>query len=368
MHIGFDARFINLSGIGTYSRNLLQQHAQRGLELTAFCSDRFQDLVPSGPSFNLVTANLDPASAKQNREFVRIVQGAGVDLLHVPSHLAPTGIDVPLVVTIHDVIPLIYPRSVRGPLERARYRKQLSAVLEKAERIITVSQISSSTLSVYAGVDLAKVHVIHNGVSQQFLPVVDAEVIESAKRNYGLPDEYAFWVGDFRPNKNLEFLIEAWPRVIETLSRPLTLVLAGTQDGQFSRLRRLVRKRGLEGVIRFPGFIRSQDIATLYSLALVFVFPSLYEGFGLPPLEAMACGTPCVVSNSSALPEVTGRAALMFNPTSSDQFVECVTRVVTDSELREKLIEEGRQQSSLFRWERAAEETAEVYREALPGL
>ncbi len=368
MHVGFDARFIHLSGVGTYSRNILEQHAKKGLELTVFCNDRFKDLVPSSPSFNLVSANLNPASSKENRAFGDLVDGSGADLLHVPSHLAPTGLKTPLIVTIHDVIPLIYPHSLRGPLERARYRRQLSAVLERAEKIITVSQISLSTLSVYAGVDLAKVHVIHNGVSEQFRPVEDREAQSAARRTYDLPDEYAFWVGDFRPNKNLEFAVEAWSRVVEKLGRPLALVLAGTQEGHFARVRRMVKKRGLDGTVRFPGFIRSQDLPTVYSAALMFVFPSLYEGFGLPPLEAMACGTPCVVSNSSALPEVTGRAALMFNPMSSDQFVECVTRVATDVELREKLTEEGARQSGQFRWQKSAEETAEVYSQAISAF
>ncbi len=115
----------------------------------------------------------------------------------------------------------------------------------------------------------------------------------------------------------------------------------------------------------FPGFIKEVDLAAVYSAASVFVFPSLYEGFGLPPLEAMACGTPCVVSNSSSLPEVTGRAAMLFNPTSVEQFVECMTRVMEDEDLYEKLRREGLRQSALFSWNKAAAQTLEVYRAAL---
>ena len=128
---------------------------------------------------------------------------------------------------------------------------------------------------------------------------------------------------------------------------------------------REVARRKVQDCVVFPGFIRESDLAAVYSAAALFVFPSLYEGFGLPPLEAMACGTPCVVSNSSALPEVTGRAAMMFNPTSTEQFVDCVRRVLTETELNGNLRREGLRQSGLFSWEKAAAETLEVYRTVL---
>jgi glycosyltransferase involved in cell wall biosynthesis len=126
-----------------------------------------------------------------------------------------------------------------------------------------------------------------------------------------------------------------------------------------------VEKRGLEGRVLFPGFIRDDDLPAVYSAAALFIFPSLYEGFGLPPLEAMACGTPCIVSNSSSLPEVTGSAAMLFNPTSLDSLEECVVRVLTERDLYESLREAGLRQSALFPWSRAAEETLGVYRSAL---
>jgi glycosyltransferase involved in cell wall biosynthesis len=133
----------------------------------------------------------------------------------------------------------------------------------------------------------------------------------------------------------------------------------------YAKIQREVARHGLQELVTFPGFIQDADLAAAYSAACVFVFPSLYEGFGLPPLEAMACGTPCVVSNSSALPEVTGRAALLFNPTSVDQFVECMVSVMEDDDLNGKLRREGLRQSAKFRWEKAADETIEVYRAVL---
>jgi glycosyltransferase involved in cell wall biosynthesis len=365
LRVGFDARTIDSSGIGTYSRNLLLEFARADLDLVVFCQDHKKELVPESDRFSLVSANVNPFSLAGSEVFAAVVAGAGVDLLHVPSHLAPSPLAVPLVVTIHDVIPLIYPRSIRNPFARMAYRRQLNRTLAQARCVITVSRISQSTLHAYAGVEGGRVRVIHNGVSDRFRPVEDPAVLEAVRHRYGLPPRFALWIGEFRPQKNLEFLVQAWPRVLSRLPEPLELVLAGTQEGEFRKIRREVVRRGLEQVVRFPGFIRDGDLAALYSAAEVFVFPSLYEGFGLPPLEAMACGTPCVVSNSSSLPEVTGRAAMMYNPTSAEHLVDCLVRVLEDHELNARLRQEGLRQSALFSWSKAAAETVEVYETVL---
>jgi glycosyltransferase involved in cell wall biosynthesis len=191
----------------------------------------------------------------------------------------------------------------------------------------------------------------------------------AARTRHSLPERFAFWAGDFRQEKNLIFLIQAWARLRGRLGDLPSLVLAGEKRADYYKVLKEVAKQGLEGQVLFPGFIPDDDLPAVYSAATLFVFPSLYEGFGLPPLEAMACGTPCVVSNSSSLPEVTGSAALLFNPTSLDAFEDCVERVLTDPELSASLREAGLRQSALFPWSLAAEDTIRVYREALgePG-
>jgi glycosyltransferase involved in cell wall biosynthesis len=361
VRIGFDARAIRYRGIGTYSRNLLSHFPVSDIQFVVFCQDEEKDTIPLSDSFTLVSANMNPLAPHGRTPFRNLVEKSGVDLLHVPSSWAPTPLSVPLVSTVHDVTPLLYPRSLPQIL-RLRYKRQLGRTLQEARRVITVSQISFSALSAYAGVDAAKVRVIHNGVSERFRPQTAPEALLAVRRRYGLPERFVFWVGDFRPEKNLTFLIQAWARLQKKLPEPLPLVLAGAQTGDFPKLKKEVDRHGIEGAVLFPGFIRDDDLPALYSAATVFVFPSLYEGFGLPPLEAMACGTPCVVSNSSSLPEVTGSAALLFNPTSLDDFESCMLRVLTEPELYERLRQDGLRQSALFPWSKAASETLEVYR------
>jgi glycosyltransferase involved in cell wall biosynthesis len=367
MRIGFDARVVRYrGGIGTYSRNLLQQFAESGLEVVVFCEDQEKVNIPRADSFTLVSANMDVLSPGGHGAFRALVKEASVDLLHVPSPWVPTPVRVPLVVTLHDIAPFLYPRMV-PPLQLMRYKRQFGRTLGEARRIITVSQILFSALGVYAGVDPAKVRVIHNGVSARFGPNIEEKTRQAARRRHGLPERYAFWAGDFRPEKNLSFLIQAWARLQKRVADPPALVLAGVKRGEYRKLKNEARKHGLESSVLFPGFIPDDDLPAVYAEAELFVFPSLYEGFGLPPLEAMASGTPCVVSNSSSLPEVTGSAALLFNPTSLDSFEDCVVRVLTQPELRESLREAGLRQSSLFSWSRAADETIQVYRAVLEG-
>jgi glycosyltransferase involved in cell wall biosynthesis len=368
MRIGFDARAVPLrGGIGTYSRNMLQEFADAGVETVVFCEDQAKNTMPLADSFTLVSANMDPSAPAGRKAFRALVRDSKVDLLHVPSPFAPTPCPVPLVSTIHDIAPFLYPNTLSTRM-RMRYKRQFRRTVEEARRIITVSQITYSALGVYAGVDQTKASVIHNGVSQRFVPQTDAKVLLAARSRHSLPERYVFWVGDFRPEKNLTFLIQAWAKLRDRMPELPTLVLAGEKRGDYGKIKEEVAKHDLEGNVMFSGFIPDDDLPAVYSAATVFVFPSLYEGFGLPPLEAMACGTPCVVSNSSSLPEVTGSAALLFNPTSMVGFADCMVKVLTQPELSDSLRQAGLRQAALFSWKRAADETLDVYREALESL
>lgn len=367
MRIGFDARAVRFrGGIGTYSRNLLREFGYLGVDVVVFCQDREKQNIPAAESFTLVTLDAEVDSWRGVGVLRAAVKEAGIDLLHVPTPWAPVPAPVPLVVTVHDVAPFLYP-TVLPPLMRFRYRRQFARALQGADRVITVSRILNSALNVYAHADAAKIRVIYNGVSTRFTPHMDPKTKAAACRRHGLPERYVLWVGDFRPEKNVMFLIQAWARLSRRLADLPPLVLAGEKRGLYQKIKAEAERLGLGGQVLFPGYIPDDDLPPIYAAASLFVFPSLYEGFGLPPLEAMACGTPCVVSNSSSLPEVAGSAALLFNPTSLENFEECVARVLMDEELRENLREAGLRQAAAFSWSRAAEETLRVYREVLGG-
>ena len=365
MRIGFDARAVPLrGGIGTYSRNILQQFADAGIETVVFCEDQAKNTIPLADSFTLVSAEMDPSAPGGRNAFRALVRDSRVDLLHVPSPFAPSPCPVPLVATIHDIAPFLYPSTLSARL-RMRYKRDFRRTVDEARMVITVSQITYSALGVYAGVDQTKVRVIHNGVSKRFKPEADPRVLMNVRNRHSLPERYVFWVGDFRPEKNLSFLVQAWAKLRERLPETPVLVLAGERRGDYRKIQGEVHRHGLEKKVQFSGFIPDDDLPAVYAGAEVFVFPSLYEGFGLPPLEAMACGTPCVVSNSSSLPEVTGSAALLFNPTSPEGFGDCMVKVLTQPDLRATLRQDGLRQAALYPWKRTADEILQVYREAL---
>ena len=230
MRIGFDAREMGYRGIGTYSRNLLFHFAATDIEFVVFCQDEERDTFLPVDSFTFVSANMNPLARHSRSAFHRLVEKSGVDLLHVPSPWAPTPSPVPLVATIHDVTPLLYPRSL-SPTLRMRYKRQLSDTLDNASRVITVSNTSRSALSAFARVDPAKVRVICNGVSEKFYPRTDQVALQEMRRKYSLPEKYAFWAGDFRPEKNLPFLVQGWARLKQRLPDLPALVLAGYSRG-----------------------------------------------------------------------------------------------------------------------------------------
>ncbi len=265
--------------------------------------------------------------ADSRSAFRNLVEQSGVDLVHIPSPWAPTPSPVPLVATIHDVTPLLYPRSL-GPTLRMRYKRQL------ADTVADARQDHHGLADLSVGAERlcgrrpgqGERHT-QRGVGAVLSPGrrVDSQCRPPPLLTSGA-SSYSGWAISGR-RRICRFLSQAWARLLRRLPDIPPLVLAGSQTGQFqNRARARLSANDVSDSVLFPGFIRDDDLASLYSAATLFVFPSLYEGFGLPPLEAMACGTPCVVSNSSSLPEVTGSAALLFNPTSLESFEDCVIR------------------------------------------
>ena len=287
----------------------------------------------------------------------------GCGLVHLPAGIGPVSGGFPAVVTIHDVMPIRFPAMFR-PWYRHYVGVVTPRLARRARAVITVSNAAKEEIVDWLGVDAERVIVVPHGVDPAFRPFApDDPQAEEMRRRYDLPRHFVLAVGSIEPRKNLPRLLEA----IEALrGRPRTsdivLVHAGPEGW---RPAEATRRRGSPQLVRLLGYVPDADLRALYGLARVFVYPSLWEGFGMPVLEAMACGCPVVTSNLSSLPEVAGDAAVLVDPTSVDDIARGIAAVWDDDGLRACMVERGRAHARQFTWARVARETAAVYDAAL---
>lgn len=312
----------------------------------------------AGEKLQVVDVPLSPFTLRQQWAVPRLLRRLKADLYHSPYYLMPYRPGCPTLLTVHDLIPLLLPRHSTVQA-RLLFRWTMALALRAAYHVIAVSEATRRDLLRYFHLPHGRVSVIPEAPDPAFHPRSMAE-IEAVRRQYALPESFVLYVGSNKPHKNLVRLIEAWYHLTEYAIRN-TLVIAGPWDPRYPEPRRLAERLGLQD-IRWLGPVPEADLPALYSAATVFVFPSLYEGFGLPVLEAMACGTPVACSNVSSLPEVVGEAALTFAPDDHDAIADALTRLLLDADLRADLRERGMQQAARFSWERTAEATIALYR------
>jgi glycosyltransferase involved in cell wall biosynthesis len=291
-----------------------------------------------------------------------------IDLLHCPYWSSPLWSPWPTVVTVHDVIQFVLPEYAWRKISRV-YFGLVSAGARRAQAVITVSECSKQDIMKIIGLGPERIHVIGNAVDASLYPVRDAWLLANVRERYGIAPRFVLYFGGFDMRKNVPRLIEAYARLPEALRREYQLVIAGRYQHLGHPLypdpRQTVRRLGLEGNVIFTGQIREQDKAPLYSAATVFAFPSLYEGFGMPVLEAMACGTPVVTSNVSALPEVAGDAGLLVNPYAPEAIGEALAELLESAARREDLSRRGLERARRFTWPQVAEQTVRVYKQIL---
>ena len=296
-------------------------------------------------------------------------RSARLDLLHGPVNVNPLFSACPSVVTIHDLSFMRYPQAFPR-LKRAYLRSQVQLSVRAARRVIAISRATQHDLVTLFGVDPARIDVVYNGVDAAFSPA-PAQEVEEFRARRGLPARYILHLGTLEPRKNLTRLVQAFARIKaqETASPDLKLVLAGGKGWFYDSLFAEVARLGLEGEVLFPGYVDDADLVWWYRAATAFAYPSLMEGFGLPVLEAMACGAPTVTSNASSLPEVAGDAALLVDPGDVDALAAALARILQEPALAAELRHRGLAQAARFSWQRTAQETAAVYRKALrqPG-
>ena len=293
----------------------------------------------------------------------RALVASRADLFHGTNHMAPPWTPLPTVITVHDLTALTMPGH-HNWRNRLLSVPQMLLSLRRATRLIADSHSTARDLCGLAGIDPSRLRVIHLAPAPGLAPATPG-AIQALSRRLRLPARFLLFLGALEPRKNVVTLLEALSRLVAEGDHDLRLVIAGAAGWRNDEVRRRVRELGLEQAVQMIGYVDAADLPALYGAATAFVYPSLFEGFGLPPLEAMACGTPVVCSNTSSLPEVVGEAALTVDPRSPAELAAALRRVLDDAELRARLRAAGLERAALFSWERTARETLEVYHEAV---
>ena len=368
MRIAIDARKLRDYGIGTYVRNLLRHLSRldRETEYVLLCRAEDCPTVETlGENFRAV---VEPSPAYSVREQFRVpidLRREGIDLFHAPHYVLPPLTPCRSVVTIHDCIHLRFPQYLPNKLGYAYARASLWFATHRSNRILTVSEASKRDILRYFRVPDGKIDVIYNAIDERVGEPPTADEVSRVRERFQLNDPFILYAGNIKPHKNLERLIEAFHMLRRGGLEHVKLLIIGDEISKYATLRRAVHRYKLHKYVRFFGFVPDRTLAVLYRLASVFVFPSLYEGFGLPPLEAMANGTPVITSNVSSLPEVVGDAALLVDPYEPEAIAAAMRRVLTEPALAADLRARGLDRAAAFSWERSVRRVREIYEEVL---
>jgi glycosyltransferase involved in cell wall biosynthesis len=367
VRIGIDARKLHDFGIGTYIRNLLRHlgRLDRKTEFVVFCRPEDRETLSSiGENFRPVVESSANYSIAEQLRIPLALKREGVTLFHAPHYVLPPLVRCRSVVTIHDCIHLMFPQYLPNRMALAYARTSIGLAARRATRVMTVSESSKRDILRFVDVEPDRIDVIYNAYDERFGIEPRENDVVRVRERYQLHDEFVLYAGNVKPHKNLERLIDAFSLVRKRGLDHLKLVLIGDEISKYAALRRAVHQHQLHKYVRFLGYLPQETLAVMYRLAGVFVFPSLYEGFGLPPLEAMASGTPVVTSNVSSLPEVAADAAVLVDPYDPGAIADGIELVLTNEDLRADLRRRGLARARQFSWEQSVRRVREIYSEA----
>ncbi len=364
-------------GVGTYTRNVVRTLGRLDRDNKYFLigsPEKVKEIGALSANFHTVPLLEPDTTTKGYFEFRVILKRLGCDLVHIP-HLfwMPRALPCPYVMTVHDLLEHMSRAKGRSSLRRSLHYQLTRHVLSGAARIFAVSQFSKSEIEKLFGIPPSRIEVVYNAIDERFLhghaSPADRQLI--AER-YLVTYPFLLYAGRISPHKNLVRIIEAFSALRGELDKEdkfpdLKLIIIGDDLSGHPDLRRTVVRSGVQNDVRFLGFVPIEILRIFYDVARVFLFPSLYEGFGLPPLEAMAHGTPVVTSNTSSLPEVVGNAAVLVNPENVFEIMRATHRVLVDQSLRDKLKLRGYEQAKRFSWENSVRRILKVYEEVGGG-
>jgi len=372
MKIGIDIRTINKpkSGVGYYVTNLLKEFAEVDYncqyclisnegteEWASINTPKFQNYVTWISNENHIIGDL-----WESLYLPFFLKNGGVDVFHGPAFMIPLlqKKKVRMVVTIHDIVAYLMPNTV--PLKYAKYMQLLiKLVAMRADKIITPSTSTKNDLMNYLNITDSKIQVIHEGVSTKFKPLSSEKDHSYLQKKFGIKNQYMLFIGNLEPRKNIIRLMLAYDQARDKLNGNWQLVICGKKGWLYKEILETYNKLKRNGDIVLTNYVNEVDLLELYRGADIFAFPTLYEGFGLPPLEAMASGVPVLTSNVSSLPEIVGDAALLVDPTSVDQISQGLVKLALSESLRKNLREKGIRQASKFSWKKTAKETMDAY-------
>ncbi len=368
--IAIDARKARDFGIGTYVRNLIRELGEidrennywvitgpDGREAFKRLPENFQVSIQRSPVYSvreLFTLSWQLARLK-------------VDLYHATHYVLPLVLPCRTVVTIHDIIHLLYPEFLPNRLAFIYAERMIRHSLQRGDRIVAVSHNTRSDLMSYFQVDGRKIEVVHNGIEDVFRKVLPADELERWVRNLSLERPYLLFVGNPKPHKNLDNVVNAYARAVKRHDFPHKLVCVGDRGGLEFKIRQRASQLGIEDRILLLGHVAQEALPAIYQGAAGFLYPTLYEGFGLPVVEAMASRVPVITSNTSALKEIAAGYADLVNPLDVDGMADAIVRMVSDRDHRKSLRKLGQRRAEDFHWRHAAERLFEIYRQVIEG-
>src|SRR5579863_10162743 len=373
--IAIDIRRMTEFGVGTYIRNVVRTLGRLDQETEYFLigsPTKVQEIGPLPENFHTIPSLAPETSIPGYREFRAALKGLNCDLVHIPNLFSiPRFLPCPYVITVHDMLDHMSRVRQRTGFWSALHMQMTRQVLQGAARIFAVSNFTRNEISKIFDIPSSRIEVVYNAIDERFLrghaSAADQELIV---QRYQVTYPFLLYAGRISPHKNVVRMIEAFSALKTELERDglypdLKLIIIGDDVSGNPDLRRTVIRSGVQNDVRFLGFVPIEVLRTFYDQAKIFIFASLYEGFGLPPLEAMAHGTPVVTSNVSSLPEVVGNAAVLVNPENVFEIMRALRRVLLDSGLRERMRERSYAQAAKFSWEASVRQILKVYRQVV---
>lgn len=360
---GRGINWYNGSGIGTYTENLLKN-------LLNIDKDNFYQIYWSGknyeefvkPNSNIVMCSKKYQRFFQDNFFPSNLEKENIDIYHMPQNgigLSPN-INCKKVCTIHDLIPYIMPETVgRGYL--IKFLKEMPLIIDSCNGLITVSEYSKKDVLRFFPINEDKIYVTPLAADKKYVPLDKEKCKAMIKEKYGVNKPFLPYIGGFSKRKNVASLITSFSKLVSHMSKEYNLVIVGSYRDASQELVKLVESLNMTRYIKFTGFAPDEDLPIYYNACELFVYPSLYEGFGLPPLEAMSCGAPVIASNITSIPEVVGDGGLLFNPLKENELLTSMEFMLSSECLRNQFSKIGLKKSKEFSWENTAKKTLEIY-------